>query len=403
MTSAPWIHTHKPLSLQEIKGQEKALAALSAHLASHKPGQKALLLHGPSGSGKTCAVYALAHDKDLEILEVNASDTRNAAGIEAVIGQASKTGSLFGRRKIIFIDELDGLSGTSDRGAGQALVRIIKESAFPIILAANDAYAQKLQALRKHAEVITFSEVSFEDIQTILSSIAKREGVATDEQTLRALARRAGGDMRAAINDLQMLCTSGTLDKSMLEELSERHRTQSMEHALIRVLKSTQASVALGAFDDVSEDLDKIFLWIDQNIPQEYTRPADVHRAYEAIAHADVFFGRIRRWQHYRFYVYCYILLSVGVALAKDERYPGTPAYKESSRILKIWWANQKGMKKKSIAGKVAEHTHTSTRRALKDVLPYLKIASPQLPKHALEGMADLLGLDESEIAWLRT
>jgi len=47
------------------------------------------------------------------------------------------------------------------------------------------------------------------------------------------------------------------------------------------------------------------------NLPKEYTKAEDLAKAYENLSLADVYFGRIRRWQYYRFYVYIYNLLSV--------------------------------------------------------------------------------------------
>ena len=65
-------------------------------------------------------------------------------------------------------------------------------------------------------------------------------------------------------------------------------------------------------------------------------------------------------------------------------------------RILKLWQANMKYAKKKSISGKLAEHTHTSTKKALRDSFPYLK--NILLQKQTMEE----LKLDEEEVSWLK-
>ena len=59
--------------------------------------------------------------------------------------------------------------------------------------------------------------------------------------------------------------------------------------------------------------------WVEENIPREYKKNPDIARAFDALSIADTFFGRIRRWQYYRFYVYIYNLLSAGIAIAKEE------------------------------------------------------------------------------------
>jgi len=93
------------------------------------------------------------------------------------------------------------------------------------------------------------------------------------------------------------------------------------------------------------------------------------HESLKNLTPADVYFGRIRRRQHYRFYVYINDLLTAGVALAKDEKYAGMPEYVRNSRLLSIWMANQKHMKRKAIAEKIGGKTHCSKKRAFSEVL----------------------------------
>ena len=65
--------------------------------------------------------------------------------------------------------------------------------------------------------------------------------------------------------------------------------------------------------------------------------------------------------------------------------------------MLKIWWANQKAMKKKAIAEKIAAHTHTSAKEAIKSMPYYRQILRKDRP------LAEMLGLDAEEIAWVKS
>ncbi|MFW5866142.1 MAG: hypothetical protein ACOCU6_03555, partial [Nanoarchaeota archaeon] len=167
-------------------------------------------------------------------------------------------------------------------------------------------------------------------------------------------------------------------------------------NVLIRVFKSTDPQVVFGAYDNVNEDLDKIFLWLDENIPHEYTRFSDLYRAYDVLSKADRFFGRIRRWQYYRFYVYCYILLSVGISLSKDAKYATVPSYKQPTRLLKYWRANIAYAKRDSVVEKIAIATSTSKSRVRKDSLYFLL---PALTRS--RELQDELDLTDDEISWL--
>jgi len=395
----PWINKYQPASLKDVQGQDTALISLKTFLNNYKKGKKAALVYGPTGSGKTSAIYALAKEKDLEVVEVNASDARNKDSINSLVGAASQQMSLFGKSKLILIDEIDGLSGRKDRGGVQAVTSIIDKSSFPIMMTANDPFDSKLSKLRKKSDMIQFRTLSYLSIFSVLKKICKEEKIKYDEVSLKSLARSAGGDMRAAINDLQIMASNGELSKKDVGELSQRNKVQSMITALMMILKTDKLDIALKAFDDVEEDTDKRFLWMDHNLPKEYTKPEDLMRAYDKMSRADVFMGRIRRWQHWHFLVYINLLLSGGVALSKDNKYKGFQKYEPTKRILKMWQANISNAKMKSIAEKVAEQSHVSINEA-KQMIPYLKKMFND--KKMANEIVEEFKLDKEEIDWLK-
>ena len=126
-------------------------------------------------------------------------------------------------------------------------------------------------------------------------------------------------------------------------------------------------------FDNSDLNIDEILLWIEENIPFEYSGKA-LARAYENLSKADVFKGRIYRQQYWRFLVYQNFFLTAGISSAsilKNNKFVG---YKRPSRILKIWLSNQKNSKMKSIVNKYASFCHMSKKKAAKEksLLPFI-------------------------------
>jgi replication factor C large subunit len=397
----PFTKKYAPKNLKEVVGQDTSIKLLKNFIGSFKKQKKkAVLLHGPSGTGKTASVYALANDLSLELLEVNASDYRNKDQINEKVGTALTQQSLFSKGKIVLVDEIDGLSGMKDRGGIQALIKLMEVGAFPLVFTSNNPWDIKFNKLRRNCELIEFKELDYEDVFTILKNICKHEKIKYEEDVLKGLARRTGGDCRAALNDLQTLTEqTKELTKESLEELTDRSKELSMPEALLRVFKTTDPKIAITAFNDVKEDLDQQLLWIDKNLPEEYDKPLDLARAYDKLSKADVFKRRIRRWQHWRFLVYINALITAGIAVSKDEKYKKYVQYKPTGRLLKLWWAKQKGMKKKAIAAKIASKTHSSTKEVLRDI-EYFKIIfkkNKEMAK-AIEEYADLV---REEVEWL--
>ncbi len=390
---------YQPKNIKEIIGQDLAIKALKNFIVNFKnEKKKSALLYGPSGTGKTCSVHALASDLGLEIYEINASDVRNKEQIEQKVGSVVKQQSLFFKGKIILVDEIDGLSGSKDRGGLQALIKLVQQTTFPIILTTMNPWDYKFASLRTKSNLIEFKPLDYLSIFKILKTICQKEKKTIKDETLKALARRSAGDARGAINDLQSL-----YEKSKdlnLEELGERNKVETMINALIKIFKTTDPNIAKNAFENVEENTDEIFLWIDENLPLEYDKPKDLANAYDKLSKADVFRGRIKRWQHWRYLTYINDLLTIGVALSKDEKYKKYCQYKPTSRLLKLWWAKQKSLKKKSIEHKIALHTHTSTKQVIKNI-DYLKLIFKKNKSMSKE-ISEQLNLDEEEISWLK-
>ncbi|MFX1513059.1 MAG: AAA family ATPase, partial [Promethearchaeota archaeon] len=133
---------------QIIVGIEEVLEEHSVKKTKVIIQPKALLLEGPPGVGKTALVEALAQDFNLELIEFNASDTRNQERIRTLLTVTSKTRPLNETFKgqLLLMDEVDGLSGNEDRGGAGALIKIIQQTRIPLILTAN-VYDRKLQTL----------------------------------------------------------------------------------------------------------------------------------------------------------------------------------------------------------------------------------------------------------------
>ncbi len=384
---------YRPDKLAGIIGQDEATTQIEEFFDDFKKGT-GLFLFGPPGVGKTSSVYAFAKENNYEVLELNASDGRNQSTLKEFLSNATGQASLFGNKKIVLLDEVDGLSGTKDRGAASVIVDFIKKSTFPIVMTGVNVFDKKFSGIKKTSMLVEFNSLATPDIVTILQGACSRAKVDCDDKILKTLARQTAGDARGALNDLFSYLI---VKDSSATDMDVRRQTQEIGDVLVRVFKSTDPNVVFGSFDSVNEDLDKIFLWVDENIPREYKKAKDIATAYDTLALADKFFGRIRRWQYYRYYVYCYLLLSVGIALSKDEKSTAEPNYRQPTRLLRYWQANMTYAKRKVIVEKLAEKMHISKKRALHDVYPFLLNALAHNNNLQKE-----LDLDKEEVSWLQ-
>src|SRR3989344_1355449 len=391
-----WVEKHSAKTFTEIRGQEAALEKIHSFLNDFgKPkSKKAMLLHGPPGTGKTTLAYITANMLQSEIFELNASNLRDRTRLEESLKPAIQQKSLFQKTKIVLIDEVDGLSGT-DAGGLPVVLELIKESQIPIVITANDVWDKKFSELRKNTELIQLKEVSYRTIQDILIDILRKEKKFINREMLTTIAVKAKGDVRAAINDVQLIANAQFSEVAELP--NERDKEKDIFQVLRYIFKGLPKEDMLEQFDDVDMSIDEIFLWIEENLPKEY-EGKELAEAFERLSKADVFRGRIYRQQHWRFLLYENILLSYGISAAKKGTKTGFTSYQKPSRILKIWMTNQQIAKKKTIAEKFASLTHINKKRALRDFSVYHHfINTPEIRKELKLSEEEMLYLENYE------
>jgi replication factor C large subunit len=288
--------------------------------------------------------------------------------LEQTLKPAIEQKSLFKKGKIILVDEVDGLSA-SDAGGLPLLIEMINATTIPVIITANDIWDRKFNELRKKAELAQLKEVSYIIIKEILIEILRKERCFIPNDVLTAIAVKARGDVRAAINDVQLIAAAslhGETAPEASQNIAERDKEKDIFNVLKYIFKSKPQEDMLTVFDHVDMSLDEIMLWIEENIPREYNHNAEsMAKAYELLSIADVFKGRIHRRQHWRFLIYKNALLGYGIASAKKYSHTSFVAYQKPSRILKIWMNNQQIAKKIAIAEKFSRLTHINKKRAL--------------------------------------
>lgn len=363
----PWTEKHRPKRFVEVRGQDLALEKLKTFIKYFRVGKKAIILYGPAGTGKTTLAHVIARETNLEIFELNASDLRNKIKLREILKPAIEQQSLLRGGKIILVDEVDGISAV-DRGGLIELLSLIELSKQPIIITANDIWNKKFNQLRKKSELIQLKEIDYRTIKDVMIQILKKENLFIKNEILTNIAIKAKGDLRAAINDLQ---TASLVQDPSKIFFDERNKEIDIFNALRSIFKEKPTENLLRIFDSVNLPIDRILLWIEENIPLEYQKE-ELVRAYDILSKVDIFKKRIYKQQYWRFLVYENILLSYGISAAKEGTKTGFTTYQKPKRVLKIWLNNQRTAKTKSIAIKYAAYVHIGKKRAMRE-FPVIK------------------------------
>lgn len=376
---AAWTVKHKPKSLTEVVGNREAIQKFVDWVKSWEKGtpkKRAAFLYGPPGVGKTVTVEALANDLKMEFVEKNASDYRTEDAINRFAGLASKYGSLFGGKRIVLLDELDGLTGTSDKGGVKAITDIVKTARCPIVLIANNAYDPRFTNLRSYCLLIEFKKPPTSEVTKRLKHISAKEEIQADESALKFIAQRSEGDVRSSVNDLQAL--SQGKKKLTYEDVSwlgYRDRQDTIFSVLRMILYGRTCNSAKQASNMADVDADMLFEWIYENVPEHFGDPHDLAKAMDALSLADVYRGRIRASRDWSLTRYVIDFMTAGVAMARQNtRTSGWIPFKFPTRLQMLSRSRAERAMRLSIGQKIKRRCHISARRASKETLPYLRI-----------------------------
>ena len=359
-----WTERYRPTTLSEVRGNDAARDALKEWADTWDEHGKAVIVHGSPGVGKTSAAHALANDMGWPLLEMNASDARTKDEIERFAGRAAANSTLGGHRQLIILDEADNLHQHKDRGGAAAMTRLVKRATQPIVLIANEYYEMS-SGLRSACEEIEFRDISARSIVPVLRDICRQENIEFDEAVLKRIAEANRGDLRGAIKDTQSRERDGRIQAEGSE--GERDRTEDIFSFLDAVLKEESAEEALKTAYAVDETPDNLVQWIEDKVPKVY-EGAELADAYEHLANADVWLGRVRATQNYTYWRYATDNVAAGVAAVRQRerggwtRYGGAP-YRSSRDATRDY-----------IAERVAERAGVSTATARREIMPYLSV-----------------------------
>ncbi|RAW45478.1 replication factor C large subunit [Halorubrum sp. 48-1-W] len=404
---ADWTERYRPSTLSEVRGNDKARDAFADWARSWDDHREAVILHGSPGVGKTSAAHALASDMGWETVELNASDQRTADVIERFAGRAARNATLGGSaagggaagrdtasRQLVILDEADNIHGNYDRGGASAITKLVKESGQPIVLIANEFYDIS-RGLRNACQDIEFRDVSARSIVPVLRDVCRKEGIEFEPDALQRIAERNRGDLRGAINDLQAACEGRSSIAVEDVVTADRDKAMGIFPFLDAVLKEESAEESLRSAYAVDETPDDLTKWIEDNMLSVYD-PAEATRAYDFLANADVWLGRVRASQNYTYWRYATDNAAAGVAAARDGTKGGWTRYGRPQ-----FWPSSDSTADE-VVGRIAETSGCSVATARREVLPFLSAITHHCkPRELTVAMAAAYDLDEAGVAFV--
>jgi replication factor C large subunit len=250
--------------ISEFVGNENSRKKVMEWLAKWSDGSKPLLLVGPPGVGKTSFVHALCREFDIDLIELNASDTRNKNLLAQVIFPIFSNTSLTGKNFLLFLDEIDGISNREDSGGLDFLLELFKEPSIRVVMAANKSN-DAIKKILKVSKTITFSPIPPRLSMLYLDRLLRLQNSSMKLEDRIAVVRNCFGDIRSLLNAAQVMKAGYTttknpvLDIDIENMINQFFSSMTFEEAL-DVVKRADISYSDPRFGQSSEDRRKDIL-----------------------------------------------------------------------------------------------------------------------------------------------
>lgn len=198
----------RPTTLDEVVGQEHIIGKGKLLYRAIKADKlSSVIFYGPPGTGKTTLAKVIACTTSADFMQINATSA-GKKDMEDVISKAKDNAGMYGRKTILFIDEIHRFN----KAQQDYLLPFVEDGTVILIGATTEnPYFEVNGALISRSVVFELKPLSVEDIKKLIiravTDVEKGLGsykAQIDDDALEFLADISGGDARAALNAIEL-------------------------------------------------------------------------------------------------------------------------------------------------------------------------------------------------------
>lgn len=230
--SKPLAFRMSPKTLEDYVGQEHVLGKDKILYRTIQADRlSSIILWGPPGCGKTSLARVISHTTKYKFTRINAV-TAGIADIKNAIVEAGNTLMNPSGKCILFIDEIHRFNKLQQ----DALLPYVENGTVILIGATTEnPYFEVNKALISRSMVIKLEPLTIENIYTILKkSLTAPDGLGSyriqiEENTLRKIAEVSGGDVRTALNGLEVAVLTTKMNADGVIEITPEIAAESVQ------------------------------------------------------------------------------------------------------------------------------------------------------------------------------
>jgi replication factor C subunit 2/4 len=205
METLPWAEKYRPNKIEDLVLDECLLKKIKKII--EEKDMPNIIITGVPGVGKTTTILCIAKQVlgkyfDQAVLELNASDERGIKTVQESIIYFCKKKMNYTNHKIVLLDEADNMTIKAQILINGLMETYHKTTRFAFTC--NNS-SDIIEAIQSRCIILRYARLSNMQIATRLKYICKQENVDYTEDGLDAIILNAQGDLRKAVNSLQIV------------------------------------------------------------------------------------------------------------------------------------------------------------------------------------------------------
>lgn len=237
-------HTHRPKTLEQIRGNKETVSALQGFLLTPEKMPHVYLFYGPTGCGKTTFGRIIGNTLEVAKEDIIEMDSAQFNGIDTIreMRKNSAYKPLRSKYRIYILDEVHMFTTAAQEG----MLKILEDTPRHVIFILCTTNPEKLKStIRGRCQQFQVKPLSDDEMQKLLKQTIRKEKDSIEAEVLSQIIQDAQGHSRQALQILEQVLNTEPEKRLEAAKQAEIETSQSIELCRALLGKSNWKQVSI--------------------------------------------------------------------------------------------------------------------------------------------------------------